>query len=51
MLTTIYSEDSPAKWMTEQDKEALMRAGIKYMDITDFPNPPMMSLADWQPGI
>lgn len=36
--------------MTEADKEALMRAGIKYMDITDFPNPPVMSLTDWQPG-
>jgi leucyl aminopeptidase len=46
-----YSEDSPAKWMTEADKEALMRAGIKYMDITDFPNPPVMSLTDWQPVI
>lgn len=23
--------------MTEADKEALMRAGVKYMDITDYP--------------
>lgn len=49
-MSNEYSEDSPAKWMTESDKEALMRAGIKYMDITDFPNPEVMSLTDWQPG-
>ncbi|ORX47975.1 Zn-dependent exopeptidase [Hesseltinella vesiculosa] len=30
-----YSEDSPAKWMTQDDIDALMRAGIKYMDITE----------------
>ncbi|KAI8067469.1 hypothetical protein BC940DRAFT_300820 [Gongronella butleri] len=30
-----YSDDSPAKWMKQDDIDALMRAGIKYMDITD----------------
>ncbi|CAO3620766.1 unnamed protein product [Cunninghamella echinulata] len=30
-----YSEDSPAKWMEQTDIDALFRAGIKFMDITD----------------
>ncbi|KAF7728736.1 Leucine aminopeptidase 1 [Apophysomyces ossiformis] len=38
-----YSEDSPAKWMTEEDKFALMRAGIRFMDITDHPESLMTS--------
>ncbi|KAI8372365.1 hypothetical protein EDC96DRAFT_458928 [Choanephora cucurbitarum] len=47
-----YSEDSPAKWMTEADKEALLRAGIHYMDITEHPNPPVMaSTSLWKPDI
>lgn len=45
----MYSEDTPPKWMTESDKEALFRAGVKYMDITDFPNPPVSSLTAWTP--
>jgi leucyl aminopeptidase len=45
-----YSEDSPAKWMTESDKEALLRAGVKYMDITEYPELPVSSLnTAWQP--
>ncbi|EIE75733.1 hypothetical protein G6F46_005995 [Rhizopus delemar] len=46
-----YSEDSPAKWMTEADKEALIRAGIKFMDITDYPSTPVNSFASWVPYI
>jgi leucyl aminopeptidase len=36
-IPLINSEDTPAKWMAEADKEALLRAGVKYMDITDYP--------------
>ncbi|KAI8636135.1 hypothetical protein BD408DRAFT_426629 [Parasitella parasitica] len=46
-----YSEDTPPKWMTEADKEALFRAGVKYMDITDYPNPPVSLSSEWQPFI
>ncbi|KAI8966983.1 hypothetical protein BDF20DRAFT_830349 [Mycotypha africana] len=48
-----YSDDSPAKWMTEQDKEALIRAGIKFMDITDYRNTNDIysSNEDWTPFI
>lgn len=35
--------------MTESDKEALFRAGVKYMDITDFPHPPVSLNAAWTP--
>nr|AME15509.1 leucine aminopeptidase 2 [Actinomucor elegans] len=46
------SEDSPAKWMTESDKESLLRAGIKFMDITEYPEPSVSSLStEWQPFI
>ncbi|KAI9278081.1 hypothetical protein BY458DRAFT_432419 [Sporodiniella umbellata] len=45
-----YSEDSPAKWMTESDKEALIRAGIKFMDITDYPQT-LNTLTHWAPFI
>lgn len=31
-----YSDDVPAKWMTEQQIEDLFRLGIKFMDITDY---------------
>lgn len=44
-----YSEDSPARWMTEADKEALIRAGIKFMDITDYPSTSVNSFANWVP--
>ncbi|KAG1145467.1 hypothetical protein G6F37_005061 [Rhizopus arrhizus] len=46
-----YSEDSPARWMTEADKEALIRAGIKFMDITDYPSTSVNSFANWVPYI
>ncbi|RCH90363.1 Leucine aminopeptidase 1, partial [Rhizopus stolonifer] len=46
-----YSEDSPAKWMTESDKDALLRAGIKYMDITEHANPPVAIHSAWKPDI
>lgn len=35
--------------MTEADKEALIRAGIKFMDITDYPSTPVNSFASWVP--
>jgi leucyl aminopeptidase len=36
--------------MTESDKEALLRAGIKFMDITEYPEPSVSSLStEWQP--
>lgn len=44
------SDDTPPKWMTESDKEALFRAGVKFMDITDYPNPPVSLNSAWQPG-
>lgn len=44
------SDDTPAKWMTEGDKEALFRAGVKFMDITDYPNPVVSTLnSAWTP--
>ncbi|KAI8884580.1 Zn-dependent exopeptidase [Backusella circina FSU 941] len=47
-----YSEDTPAKWMTEADKDALLRAGIKYMDITDYRDSESYSVqSNWQPVI
>ncbi|KAI7900448.1 uncharacterized protein BX663DRAFT_544900 [Cokeromyces recurvatus] len=46
-----YSEDSPAKWMTESDKEALFRAGVKYMDITEHPTTSSSVNLLWQPYI
>ncbi|KAG0167349.1 pH-response regulator protein palA/rim20 [Apophysomyces sp. BC1015] len=30
-------DDTPARWMSEDDKFALMRAGVRFMDITDNP--------------
>lgn len=45
----LYSVDTPPKWMTEGDKEALFRAGVKYMDITDYPNPPVSLQSAWTP--
>jgi hypothetical protein len=50
-IHAFYSEDTPAKWMTEADKDALLRAGIKYMDITDFRDSDAYSVqSNWQPG-
>ncbi|CAO0802828.1 unnamed protein product [Mucor circinelloides] len=46
-----YGDDTPPKWMTESDKEALFRAGVKFMDITDYPNPPVSLNSAWQPVI
>ncbi|RCI00568.1 Leucine aminopeptidase 1 [Rhizopus azygosporus] len=46
-----YSDDVPPKWMTESDKSALLRAGIKFMDITDHPNTPVTSFAAEIPAI
>lgn len=37
--------------MTESDKSALLRAGIKFMDITDHPNTPITSFAVETPGM
>ena len=45
------SDDVPPKWMTESDKSALLRAGIKFMDITDHPNTPITSFAVETPGM
>lgn len=46
-----YSDDSPAKWMTESDKMALLRAGVKFMDITDYPEDMMDIQTTWKPYI
>ncbi|KAL0089810.1 hypothetical protein J3Q64DRAFT_1730217 [Phycomyces blakesleeanus] len=46
-----YGDDTPARWMTESDKEALLRAGVRYMDITDYPEALVSSLDNWQPYI
>lgn len=36
--------------MTESDKEALLRAGVKFMDITDYPELHVSArTAAWQP--
>ncbi|RUS21925.1 hypothetical protein BC937DRAFT_91044 [Endogone sp. FLAS-F59071] len=51
-----YSNDAPAKWMTEQQIEELLRLGIKYMDITDYEElgsniGASESLGKWKPYI
>ncbi|KAI8095575.1 hypothetical protein BDF21DRAFT_406213 [Thamnidium elegans] len=46
-----YGEDTPPKWMTESDKEALFRAGVKYMDITDHRNAAASTFSSWTPYI
>lgn len=51
MLIFDNSDDVPPKWMTESDKSALLRAGIKFMDITDHPNTPVTSFAAEIPGM
>jgi hypothetical protein len=44
-----YSEDAPAKWMTESEKLDLIRARTKFMDITDHSTSRVVSLANWTP--
>ncbi|KAI8994727.1 hypothetical protein BDB01DRAFT_715246 [Pilobolus umbonatus] len=46
-----YSDDTPARWMTESDKMALMRAGIRFMDITDYHENMLEIETTWKPYI
>ncbi|KAI7862433.1 hypothetical protein BDF14DRAFT_1736247 [Spinellus fusiger] len=46
-----YGDDTPARWMTEADKEALLRAGVHFMDITDHQHTSFRVADQWTPFI